>query len=52
LPNWWLEPIDVHIALPPGVYRPARVSAFIEALRRRMGTIPGFRPEAWSASRP
>ena len=52
LPNWWLEPIDVHIALPPGVYRPARVSAFIEALRRRMGTIPGFRPEGWSASRP
>lgn len=52
LPSWWLEPIDVHIALPPGVYRPARVSAFIEALRRRMGAIPGFRPERGGASRP
>lgn len=44
LPNWWLEPIGIHVALPPGSYRPARVTAFIEALKRRMHSLPGFRP--------
>jgi DNA-binding transcriptional LysR family regulator len=44
LPHWWLEPIDVHVALPPGIYRPARVTAFIDALKRRMHSLPGFRP--------
>lgn len=45
LPKWSLEPVGVHIALPPGVYRPARVTAFIEALGQRMRALPGFRPE-------
>jgi DNA-binding transcriptional LysR family regulator len=44
LPRWWLEPIDIHVALPPGRYRPARVSAFIDALKLRMHALPGFRP--------
>jgi DNA-binding transcriptional LysR family regulator len=44
LPRWWLEPIGIHIALPPGLYRPARVTAFIEALKQRMHALPGFRP--------
>lgn len=46
LPNWWLEPIGIHVALPPGIYRPARVTAFIDALKRRMHSLPGFRPAA------
>jgi DNA-binding transcriptional LysR family regulator len=44
LPQWWLEPVGVHVALPPGLYRPARVTAFIEALRLRMHALPGFQP--------
>ncbi|VTU17814.1 D-malate degradation protein R [Variovorax sp. PBS-H4] len=44
LPRWWLEPIGIHVALPPGLYRPARVTAFIEALKQRMHALPGFRP--------
>ncbi|CAN7150427.1 LysR substrate-binding domain-containing protein [Variovorax sp. LjRoot290] len=44
LPQWWLEPVGIHVALPPGIYRPARVTAFIEALKRRMHALPGFRP--------
>jgi len=46
LANWWLEPIAIHVALPPGIYRPARVTAFIEALRARMLSLSGFRPSA------
>jgi DNA-binding transcriptional LysR family regulator len=46
LPQWELEPIGIHVALPPGIYRPARVTAFIEALRQRMHLLPGFRPAA------
>jgi DNA-binding transcriptional LysR family regulator len=46
LPKWSLEPVGVHIALPPGVYRPARVTAFIEALGQRMRSLPGFRAAA------
>jgi DNA-binding transcriptional LysR family regulator len=44
LPQWSLEAIPVHMALPAGIYRPARVTAFIEALRRRMWSTPGFVP--------
>ncbi|MDN8615182.1 LysR family transcriptional regulator [Variovorax ginsengisoli] len=44
LPHWWLEPIGIHVALPPGLYRPARVTAFIDALKGRMHSLPGFRP--------
>lgn len=44
LANWWLEPIAIHVALPPGIYRPARVTAFIEALKARMFALSGFRP--------
>jgi len=46
LANWRLEPIAIHVALPPGIYRPARVTAFIEALKARMLSLPGFRPSA------
>ncbi|MFT4268074.1 MAG: LysR family transcriptional regulator [Xenophilus sp.] len=46
LPRWWLEPVGIHVAMPPGIYRPARVTAFIDALRRRMHQLPGFRPAA------
>ncbi|MBP6893342.1 MAG: LysR family transcriptional regulator [Gammaproteobacteria bacterium] len=46
LPRWWLEPVSIHVAMPPGAYRPARVTAFIDALRRRMHRLPGFRPAA------
>ena len=46
LANWWLEPIAIHVALPPGIYRPARVTAFIEALKARMFALSGFRPSA------
>lgn len=42
LPGWSLEPIGVHVALPPGRYRPARVTAFIDALRARLRTQVGF----------
>lgn len=44
LPAWTLEPIGVHVALPPGRYRPARVTAFIEALQARLATAEGFSP--------
>ncbi|MBO9642455.1 MAG: LysR family transcriptional regulator [Pseudacidovorax sp.] len=44
LPRWWLEPVGIHVAMPPGLYRPARVTAFIDALRARMHRLPGFRP--------
>lgn len=44
LANWWLEPIAIHVALPPGIYRPARVTAFIEALKARMFALSGFKP--------
>jgi DNA-binding transcriptional LysR family regulator len=44
LANWWLEPIAIHVALPPGIYRPARVTAFIEALKARMSALSGFKP--------
>ena len=46
LADWRLEPVAIHIALPPGIYGPARVTAFIEALRSRMLALPGFRPSA------
>ena len=42
LANWWLEPIALHVALPPGIYRPARVTAFIDALKTRMFALSGF----------
>lgn len=44
MPNWSLEPIGIFVALPQGLYRPARVTAFIAALRARMHASPGFRP--------
>ncbi len=44
LPRWWLEPVGIHVAMPPSLYRPARVTAFIDALCRRMDQLPGFRP--------
>lgn len=43
LSKWWLEPIPINVALPPGIYRPARVTAFIAALKARMFALPGFR---------
>lgn len=44
LPHLWLEPVRIHVALPPGLHRPARVTAFIEALRRRLNDMQGFHP--------
>lgn len=44
LPRWTMEPIGIHVALPPGRYRPARVTAFIELLRGRLAREAGFRP--------
>jgi DNA-binding transcriptional LysR family regulator len=44
LQQWRLEPVGVYVALPPGRYRPARVTAFMEALRNRMDGLPGFQP--------
>ncbi|MET3515064.1 DNA-binding transcriptional LysR family regulator [Pseudacidovorax sp. 1753] len=44
LPRWWLEPVRIHVAMPPSLYRPARVTAFVEALRHRMQRLPGFTP--------
>lgn len=44
LPHLWLEPVHIHVALPPGLHRPARVTAFIDALRRRLNDMPGFHP--------
>jgi DNA-binding transcriptional LysR family regulator len=44
LPTWWLESIPVQVAMPPGVYRPARVKAFVEALLQRASAMPGFQP--------
>jgi len=42
LPEWTLEAIPVHVAMLPGIYRPARVAAFIDTLRARMKITPGF----------
>lgn len=36
LPRWWLEPVGIHVAMRPSLYRPARVTALIDALRHRM----------------
>jgi DNA-binding transcriptional LysR family regulator len=42
LPRLWLESIGVYVALPPGLHRPARVTAFIDALRLRIKDMRGF----------
>ena len=44
LPNLWLDPVRIQVALPPGLHRPARVTAFIEALCHRLNDMPGFKP--------
>lgn len=44
LPRMWLESVGVYVALPPNLHRPARVTAFIEALRRRITDMRGFVP--------
>jgi len=46
LPGWTLEPIPIQVVLPAGAYRPARVRAFIDCLRRRMAELDGFTPAA------
>jgi DNA-binding transcriptional LysR family regulator len=42
LPRWSVTPIAINVAMPPGVYRPARVTAFIEQLRQQMRSLVGF----------
>ncbi|MDM0085484.1 LysR family transcriptional regulator [Variovorax sp. J31P179] len=42
LPRLWLEPVGIYVALPPGLHRPARVTAFIAALERRIKDMRGF----------
>ena len=42
LPSLHLEPVGIHVALPPGLHRPARVTAFIEALQHRIKDMRGF----------
>ena len=42
--NKRLEPIGNHVAMPPGLYRPARETAFNEAMKQRMQALPGIRP--------
>lgn len=43
LPRLALEPVGIHVALPPDIHRPARVTAFIDALKRRIADMRGFR---------
>ena len=44
LPEWSLAPVGIHAALLPGRYRPARVSAFIEAVHAHLHSLNGFIP--------
>lgn len=44
LPQWSLEPMGIHIALPPGVFRPARVTALIAAVETHLHSLAGFIP--------
>lgn len=44
LPGWSLEPLEIHVALPSGGHYPARVRAFVDSLRARMGDQPGIVP--------
>lgn len=42
LPQWSLAPVGIHVALLPGRHRPARVTAFIEAIREQLLLQEGF----------
>ena len=42
LPQWSLAPVGIHVALLPGRHRPARVTAFIEAIRAQLVLQDGF----------
>jgi DNA-binding transcriptional LysR family regulator len=44
LPEWSMPPIALNIVTPPGSLRPARVSAVIEFLARRLSTAPWATP--------
>lgn len=44
LPQWSLAPVGIHAALLPGRYRPARVTAFIDAVREHLRHLNGFVP--------
>ncbi|WP_066272019.1 LysR family transcriptional regulator [Hydrogenophaga palleronii] len=46
LPQWSLAPVGIHVALLPGRHRPARVTAFIEAMREQLTLHHGFVPSA------
>ncbi len=42
--DWQVEPIALHIVMPPGRGRPARVQALIEYLAERFASAPWARP--------
>lgn len=44
LPQWSLAPVGIHVALLPSRHRPARVTAFIEAIRAHLMLQEGFVP--------
>jgi DNA-binding transcriptional LysR family regulator len=44
LPQWSLAPVGIHVALLPGRHRPARVTAFIDAIREHLLKQDGFVP--------
>ncbi|WP_271204463.1 LysR family transcriptional regulator [Methylopila jiangsuensis] len=46
LPDWSLPPIALHVVTPPGAFRPARVTALIDFLVRRLTATPWARPLA------
>ena len=44
MPDWSMPPIALNLVMPPGGPRPARVSAVIEFLTRRLGAAPWATP--------
>lgn len=46
LPGWSPPPIALHVVTPPGAFRPARVTALIEFLGRRLTAAPWAQPVA------
>lgn len=42
LPQWRLEPIQIEAVSVAGRFRPARINAFVDILRERMGLLQGF----------
>jgi DNA-binding transcriptional LysR family regulator len=42
-PDWQAAPLPVHLVYPPARHQPARLRAFMEAMREVMPSLTGMR---------